>query len=1399
MTALSTILGFLLKKGAGKIFDNLLKKGFDQQEYFQSMKSALGRLKERYGVEIVNDRFSSELLKPKYIQSIKDELNVLSEIPDQSALRTLLADKSLPEAFVNDFYTFLFEELSKHENSGEKLRKYFQQLDIKELLRVTYQIDENVSELLDGHAQLNKKVENLGEGFNSLHRMLLSVIDLLRKPTLQDNIELPKKKEYREPKSLFDRFVHPADQFNYGRLNSSYELYELTNEKEQSHLVDIVEKEQRVVLLGIGGVGKSIELEKLAYHYSKRQAYVIFIRLKNVSDESIEELLTNEIDGWSLIPTDQLIIILDAIEEVHQPDFNRFVRRLNSFCRKHSESIVVASARTSFYSNSDNKESGTLSGFKEYGLIPLSYKQIMDFVDSKIPEAGRKFLDEANNLKIYELLQSPFYLINIVELYQENGSLPTRKSKLFDELLSQKVRSELKKYRLDGTSLDSHVYQLKKEIQKIAFAAECLEKNSLNEYTEFQAIVKPELVDKIDKTFLINKTGQRRSFEHNLFQEYLAASYLTGKDLSFIKRVSSLDQEGKVVNPSWHNTLTFLISILEKRSKLFYDILDWIIEEEEELVFLMEVDTLDFETQSEFTRRIITKYESRDMWCRGQLFNFGDVINRLPRNQNTIDWCIDRSNNSDEKVLVHSLYILKNQTINADSSKALIPILINQFLTEQFSNSTYKEICMLLINLEVSDKRIIKSLLSKPGFHNSEDLKLSFFRYIYHCDQSDQYVDTMIECISNNKSRIVTRLEGTNGRPGEIYNVVIRYLVRNLRNIKKDTAKQKILGWVKSNINSNDQLNNAIIEEVLDSVIGESKYFNFFKELLLLHNRTRSTKKRELIIRHFDLQNTKIDVLKTLIDSNSKQEHQSYYQIPFLLDLNLFKYLINEYISGNVTAEFVKGIRNIAMNRHLSYYAKFQAALLKVNRLEFRFVNLKREDTYEYRQLKRSKLDLHLLFNRPKVIQEVAKIYSDADKKTLTEDDLDQLYDREHEYCKWLVSLIHDFIKEDGELPLATLEAYLNDENNWRWYKSQELIRRSQLDEDIGVKGRNYLQSFFKKHITKANFKNSIKVHPDRSFTYNYKELDLIYIFSNFKIEAKKDYLLELLYCASTHVLLRKHTAEVDSVSILIDKLLAIFGEGKLLESISSVLSSTTAAYFVKEELVNYCYNQNYTEVLEFIPSLIENPKFEKHNKNRLVEQFFNLGGTFQAIEKYYSFQPMEVKFGIIRLSHKSTFSRLDVTNLVNEILKEDLKPEDRLQAILLKIETGSLEGYIDLKDWIKRNKDTPDERFLSNNLSNGCSTEVVRSLIEIYEQIVQLPINHNPFKGKGVYLELIVNAGMSSKENFDLVSKQFDLWISSLENHQFLHNRLIEMTKGYHRMRRSSLNINDVKELLQS
>lgn len=190
-------------------------------------------------------------------------------------------------------------------------------------------------------------------------------------------------------------------------------------------LLDLCMEEKRVVLLGEAGCGKSIELSHLAFQLSQPNCpyYPVHVKLNTYTNENIEELIPEQYSG---LEHQKLFFIFDGFDEIESKNLNQFARELNAFAKSYPNTHLLISCRNNFYKFEDAESecnSGTFTGFKEYGLCPLSSDDINKYMATQnLPSSEFWDLVSRNNLN--ELLQNTFYLVEILKLYKNNRKYP---------------------------------------------------------------------------------------------------------------------------------------------------------------------------------------------------------------------------------------------------------------------------------------------------------------------------------------------------------------------------------------------------------------------------------------------------------------------------------------------------------------------------------------------------------------------------------------------------------------------------------------------------------------------------------------------------------------------------------------------------------------------------------------------------------------------------------------------------------------------------------------------------------------------------------------------------------------------------------------------------------------
>ena len=325
-------------------------------------------------------------------------------------------------------------------------------------------------------------------------------------------------------------------------------------------LYDVVNEEKRVVLLGQAGAGKTTELEKLAQVLCKQNTPPVFISLNIYSNETIEELITQWISDYKI---ENSVLILDGYDEI--ADINSFHRKLDSYVRKHPDQKIVISTRNNFYHLSRGKrQEGSLNQFKEYAIFPILSEDISEYLrKSEVDETI--FWKQVQMRKLAEQLKIPFFLIHLVEIFKEEGSLPELKE-LMPRLIRISMDRDMLKFE-QKEELEIKERQVRIILQRIGMTMQLMKTKQLTE-SELQEIVTEEENKLIRFSGIWKKMPDGSwQFTHNNFKEYVTAEYLVSFPVEKILELVTYEKNKDRIKESWYNVLSFA-SLLDTTGRI---------------------------------------------------------------------------------------------------------------------------------------------------------------------------------------------------------------------------------------------------------------------------------------------------------------------------------------------------------------------------------------------------------------------------------------------------------------------------------------------------------------------------------------------------------------------------------------------------------------------------------------------------------------------------------------------------------------------------------------------------------------------------------------------------------------------------------------------------------------
>ena len=225
---------------------------------------------------------------------------------------------------------------------------------------------------------------------------------------------------------------------------------------------------------------------------------------------------------------------MDGLDEIEAKNRNDAIRRIESFSEQHPSSKIVISCRKNFYKMEKEGESGTLSGFSSYILLDLDDNDIEKYLQNKLGDQAEIFRKAILTKQLHTLLRVPFYLVSLVTLFLTNQyRLPENKAGIFEHLLNDRIKLDSSHFRTT-IELNENRKTIRETLERLALGMEMLGRNYITD-EEYEKLVPDESLRSLIKHCTVWRKNEGTTttwqFEHNNFQEYLAAKALSKKPL----------------------------------------------------------------------------------------------------------------------------------------------------------------------------------------------------------------------------------------------------------------------------------------------------------------------------------------------------------------------------------------------------------------------------------------------------------------------------------------------------------------------------------------------------------------------------------------------------------------------------------------------------------------------------------------------------------------------------------------------------------------------------------------------------------------------------------------------------------------------------------------------------
>ena len=1040
----------------------------------------------------------------------------------------------------------------------------------------------------------------------------------------------------------------------------------------------------RAIVMADAATGKSKEVENLAAIYSNEKGglFPVLIRLKNFHGD-IETYISAFYPQWKEILPERLILLFDGLDEVPSGEFTTFVKKFNTFIQANHKTNIIATIRSNVFSRDIGAGIEPDNCLTALYLNGLENEDISLYLQERIPVEKqrrqiKKFLDKK---WVNHLLTSPFYLSALTDLFLDNLlELPKNKAEIIEKIIHYKIRKDDKKY---GSEINPG--QLLEFATKLALF---LTLSGVNSVSMEKTLLLGEIpLENIKRCSLFRVESDHLthlvSFEHNNFQEYLAAKSLAKLDWETLEPILFHTTGVRILKPKMFNTVNYLFTILDISDPAFKNLFRLISETGKELFLKFERDKLSLNQRLEIFKSIILKGKSQQIYYLGDDFRLEEFCGFVNYSGEAIKFILNELSSAKEHnhlyclldIIYHYEQLKLTLEIKKDIQKQIEKIL----LTGGFPYPVYDRAIDILTVYQFFNARLLK-LIKQVPLNDDKMVRGAIIKYIDEGKFVNEfkYVIESDAILSNSANRIIAGLE----------RLYMRYVLNWLNT---DNAVLLLQHFKKES-------------KRLEEVVGHDGYFDekkkpidqVYKKLGSIYTQTGDNRIYELFIDFLSAISYEGYKLKQWGDPSLFFENVKDKQKVFLdfvnhknldeLDYFLFKFyddsmgklVVDLYLTGKISEDQVRIIRRSLQNPQ---HNNLQALLLENFGDRFRFQEQINWDEVNRQRVAR---DLELLVDHAAFLEEGKNVYKliNLVKKDPEAESVDELeYSERKEIQKKLnnniiLRAISDYKIKGG---FANFKKAF-DIKGWEWYVFQTVGIYIRSDKkELSTQLLEFAKRYLIEHILPTVvFTTAFRETKNGSYFISDSSSHLMNFFIHSDLLLDEQTLLEILkldYYGYDRDPLQKVKKERKLYRLVYERT----GPNEFKAHILKNLQSTGLAPRVITSQAAACLEYNFTEGLPYILQRITDPKFPEQFKEYLIDIVIGLSDGPEIFEDiFYSISGItkEWQYKICRYLFESGYAINELKTLVSKsAVKTRIKGTEvywKFGLLKLAIELGS-------------------------------------------------------------------------------------------------------------------------------
>ncbi len=1042
---------------------------------------------------------------------------------------------------------------------------------------------------------------------------------------------------------------------------------------------------------------------------------------------------------------------------------------------------------------------------------------------------SNSFLKQLEENNLFDLAKNPFFLNHLIEIFKKDKKIPITRSKIFSRIISLAIECDEKKLTNKYDLKQNYpASEIRKDLRYISLIMEILQRNFItveelnkiiSDKTKRQIITELSL---IKKSFF--KEGSVYQFQHNNFQEYLAAEILADQNLnaildfitfrSIIKREISWMERFVIlleyidfkpfgikidrlistllnlirykridkINPSWVNTVAFLCQLRKGD-----DLLNYLMKNEPELTLKFEISRIDVKKREELFKAIFKKYTDREIWIDRNI-DYEEMAN-FGKTKGIYEFLMKYARS--KKHFIHRYNAIQMLGMMKGLEDESLRHLLIEYAKDENENKKVRHISLYALSwLGMASSDTIDAL--KHLKYSNDDWVLSGLYYlIKESPHTDQYVDILLEGIpqirfwfNSTKPRLANERWNLMSGIEKIQSVegikkIIRHFIDNPRDLGEFYIERSI-GKIVSNIIKAYEYNASIYDDT--------------KELLRVASKEHIDKTITEILVFFQKTGTALNFFKEVYEEGIEN---NYYLLATLADEKCIDFLISQYSQGKLTDDNIW-----TFIKFLSWRNREEESLLKIinEKTNNKFLPPPPRD-YQKEKKERTKRELEIIFDKKEFLKEVQKIFDGEGKEKISFNDIENLlFERyaEDRYNGFVMRELQNFFEQNVDKNKKwKLEDLINEINqlNYEWFTIRRVfnllydVNENELELSEGHKV--VIKDFCFKNLKEANFKDALKPKDNRA-TPNYLAIMLWYFLRKFNFEYPEEILLDML-----------SFDWIDGHQFVgIDYLENRLPSEKIKDRILDNLNKGIKVSQVLKNHINYCKKHNLTEAKEQLFNIIKNPEIEMENRLLALETVASFPDTTTFLEEMLDIDEVELFINSAEIL-MNRGNRKSKGKLLHKLSSENEKIA--LESAKLLIKEQDLKAIRFYCNYIKRTKKFEVDFHDKNPLQQIKTIKALPILFDLlkfsyeFRREIQQDEIH---RLDSIIIGVLKNIALQSFSNFTKVMKRMQKFIkkyhSRLEGINFLNIASDEIEKTFFINYPGQITVDDAIEKVQ-